>query len=243
MICVVEREYGVAKLAVDQFECEGFAVCRLSMEIDLIPRLKQIRPSVIIIATTLFWEDALQLCRGIRCLRSFARTPLILFAGTASEEERILGLNSGADDYITESCSPREVVARVRAVVRRFAQQELYADMPHSPSSLFSSLGTSSPAIRTASIEIDPASMRISIRGTEVVTTMLEFRLLYYLAQNQGRVLTREQLLDAVWGSYYVEPRSVDACVRRLRRKIEQDPVNPIRLKTIRGAGYALQPA
>ncbi|MGB0108020.1 MAG: winged helix-turn-helix domain-containing protein [Terriglobales bacterium] len=85
--------------------------------------------------------------------------------------------------------------------------------------------------------------MRISVRGTEIETTSLEFRLLYYLAQNQDWVFTREQLLDAVWGRYYVEPRSVDACVRRLRRKIERDPSNPSCLRTIRGAGYSLQAA
>ncbi|HUJ94113.1 MAG TPA: response regulator transcription factor [Terriglobales bacterium] len=243
MICILERERGAARLAGDEFEREGFAVRKLSMEADLIPRLKQLRPSAVIIESMLMWEDALQLCRGIRCLRSFARTPLILLAATASEEERILGLDSGADDYITESCSCREVVARVRAVMRRFAQQESNPGAPNSLASVFSWLGTSSPAIRTEGIEIDPASMRISVCGTEVVTTSLEFRLLYYLVQNQGRVLTREQLLDAVWGSYYVEPRSVDACVRRLRRKIEQNPLNPTRLRTIRGAGYAFQPA
>ena len=127
--------------------------------------------------------------------------------------------------------------------MRRFAQHELYPAVPHTSLSSVFSLGTSSPAIRTASIEIDPASMRISVHGTEVMTTSLEFRLLYYLAQNQVRVLTREQLLDAVWGSYHVEPRSVDACVRRLRRKIEQNPLYPTRLRTIRGAGYSLQAA
>jgi DNA-binding response OmpR family regulator len=85
--------------------------------------------------------------------------------------------------------------------------------------------------------------MKISVRGTEIVTTALEFRLLYYLVHNQARVFSRDQLLDAVWGTQFVELRSVDACVRRLRRKIEPDPLRPMYLKTIRGAGYCLQAA
>ena len=100
--------------------------------------------------------------------------------------------------------------------------------------------GTLNPALRTGEIEIDPTAMKVSVRGSEVVTTDLEFRFLHYLVQNQARVFTREQLLDAIWGSQYVESRSVDACVRRLRRKIELDPKNPGHLKTIRGAGYSL---
>ncbi len=244
LICIVERESSVARLALDHLQHEGFAVRTLSMETDLIQRLKQLQPSLVIIETTLLGERALQLCHGIRCVQSLARTPVILLAAKASEEERILGLDSGADDYITESSSGREVVARVRAVLRRFAQQKLHSGMRHTSPPFFHSLvGTLSPTIRTGSIEIDLAAMRISVRGTEIETTSLEFQLLYYLAQNQDRVFTREQLLDAVWGSQYVEPRSVDACVRRLRRKIERDPSNPTCLRTIRGAGYSLQAA
>jgi len=97
--------------------------------------------------------------------------------------------------------------------------------------------------MRLGDIEIDPGAMRISVRGGEIMTTNLEFHLLYYLLHNQGRVFTRDQLLDAVWGAKYVELRSVDACVRRLRRKIEPDPLRPTYLKTVRGAGYCLQVA
>jgi DNA-binding response OmpR family regulator len=98
--------------------------------------------------------------------------------------------------------------------------------------------------MKTGDIEIDPATMTISVRGAEIVTTNLEFRLLYYLAHNQARVFTRDQLLEAVWGPQNnVELRSVDACIRRLRRKIEPDPLRPTYLKTIWGAGYCLQAA
>jgi two-component system response regulator MtrA len=97
------------------------------------------------------------------------------------------------------------------------------------------------PTISIGDLEIDPTAMKISVRGTEIVTTNLEFRLLYYLVHHQARVFTRDQLLDVVWGTQNVELRSVDACIRRLRRKIEADPLRPIYLKTVRGAGYSLQ--
>ena len=96
------------------------------------------------------------------------------------------------------------------------------------------------PTIGIGDIEIDPSSMKVLVRGREVLTTHLEFRLLYYLVHNQSRVFSRGQLLDAVWGTQYVELRCVDACVRRLRHKIEPDPLRPTYLRTVRGAGYRL---
>jgi len=243
LICVVERESTVAKPALSHLEHEGFAVRTLSLATDAIQRLKQLHPSLVIIETsTTSRGSALELCRGIRCVQSLAWTPVILLAATTSEEERILGLESGADDYITESSSAPEIVARVRAVMRRFARQEHYSGMPQiALPFLHSSVGILSPPVGIGDIEIDPAAMRISVRGSEVVTTNLEFRLLYYLVHNQGRVFTRDQLLDAVWGAEFVELRSVDACIRRLRRKIEPEPLRPTYLRTVRGAGYCLQ--
>lgn len=242
LLCIIaERESNVARFATEHLEREGFGVRTLAMEGNVTQRVGQLRPSLVIIETTMSRGRALGLCRNIRR----ARTPVILLAANASEEERIVGLDSGADDYITESSSGREVVARVRAVMRRFARQEFHGwepsilhPLPHPV------IGAPSPTMRTGDIEIDAAAMRISIRGSEIVTTNLEFRLLYYLVHNQSRVFTRDQLLDAVWGiQNNVELRSVDACVRRLRRKIEPDPLRPTYLKTVRGAGYCLRVA
>ena len=241
IICIMERESSLGRVALDHLEREGFGVRTLSMGTDVIQRVEQLHPSLVIIGITMSRGRALELCRGIRWVHTLAQTPLILLAASPSGEERVLGLESGADDYIAESSSGREVVARVRAVLRRIARQEPHARMSHiSPPLLQSLVGALSAPIRTGDIEIDTTAMRISVRGSEIVTTSLEFRFLYYLAQNQARVFTREQLLDAVWGSQYVELRSVDACVRRLRRKIELDPLRPIYLRTIRGAGYSL---
>ncbi len=241
LIWIVERESNIGKLAVEHLEQEGFGVCTLSMGIDVIQRVKQLHPSLVIIEATRSRGRALEICRELRWVRSLARTPVVLISANASEEERVLGLESGADDYIAESSSGREVVARVRAVMRRFAREGTHSGIPLvSPAFLRSSVGMPSPMIRIGDIEIDPTAMRISVRGSDVVTTNLEFRLLYYLLHNQGRVFTREQLLDAVWGAQFVELRSVDACVRRLRRKIELEPLHPAYLKTVRGAGYCL---
>ncbi len=243
LVYIMERESSFGRLAQDQLEREGFGVRTLSMGTDAIQRVKQLQPSLVIIETTMSRQRALELCRGIRCVHSLSRTPVVLLSANASEEERVLGLESGADDYITESSSGREVVARARAVMRRFARQELHSGMPRISPLLHSLVGTLSPMVRLGDIEIDPGAMRISVRGGEIMTTNLEFRLLYYLLHNQGRVFTRDQLLDAVWGAKYVELCSVDACVRRLRRKIEPDPLRPTYWKTVRGAGYCLHVA
>jgi DNA-binding response OmpR family regulator len=244
LVFITERESSAGRIALENLGREGFSVRMFSMTTDMIQRAAQLYPSVIIIESTMSRKGALEICRGIRGIQSLARTPVILLAANASDEERVLGLESGADDYILESSSGREIVALVHAVMRRFARQKLHSGATHlSPPFLHSVVGTLSPTIRRGDIEIDTTSMRISVRGNEIVTTNLEFRLLYYLVHNQARVFTRDQLLDAVWGTQYVELRSVDACVRRLRRKIEPDPLRPTYLKTIRGAGYTLHVA
>jgi DNA-binding response OmpR family regulator len=242
VLCIMERGSGLGKLTLNHLELDGFGIRTLSMGNSMIAQVEEFQPSLVIIETTTPRARALDLCRGIRRVQSLARTAVILLAPNSSEEERVLGLDSGADDYITEPSSGREVVARVRAVIRRVARHELHAWTPHMlPRFPYSSIGTPGPTIRIGDLEIDPTAMTISVRGNEIVTTSLEFRLLYYLVHNQARVFTRNQLLDVVWGSQNVELRSVDACVRRLRRKIEADPLRPVYLRTVRGAGYFLQ--
>lgn len=242
LVWICERESNFGKLALDDLEQEGFTARTISMWTGVIQQVKQLHPFLVIIEATMSRGRALDLCREIRWMNSLARTPIVLVSTNASEEECVLGLESGADDYIAQACSGRELVARVRAVIRRFAREGAHSRTPLvSHAFLRSSIGTPSPIIRIGDIEIDPAAMKISVRGSEVVTTNLEFRLLHYLLHNRGRVFTREQLLDAVWGAQFVELRSVDACVRRLRRKLELEPLRPAFLKTVRGAGYCLE--
>jgi DNA-binding response OmpR family regulator len=219
-------------------ESANFAVRVLSVERNVIQQAAQVRPAAILIDALASKCRGLELCAQIRANFSLARTPVILLAVHASEEQRIQGLESGADDYITGLHSAPELVARVQAVIRRFARTLPWPNE--------SSLGTLSAflpgtgSIKTGDIEIDPSAMRFMVRGGEIEVTSLEFRLIYYLSFNRSRVFSRDQLLDAVWGTQFGSPRCVDACVRRLRRKIEPNLTKPTYLKTVRGAGYCL---
>jgi DNA-binding response OmpR family regulator len=163
------------------------------------------------------------LCRRIRKNPTLAGTPLVFLIPEAAEEHRALALESGGDDCIVKPFSPRELVARVQAVLRRFTLPMVRSGMD------------------PADLIIDSLAMKLSVRGNEVPTTSLEFRLIEYLARHRGQVFTRDLLLDAVWGDMqFVTPRSVDACIRRIREKIEPDRASPTYLKTVRGVGYRL---
>ena len=161
----------------------------------------------------------------LRTLRARSDVPVIVLTSRDEETDRVVGLEMGADDYVTKPFSPRELLARVKALLRR---AEPPSDSPRT--------------IEVGKLAIDPASYRVSHSGKAVPLSTLEFRLLYYLASRPNRVFTRDQLLDAVWGTdRFVTPRSVDVYVRRLREKIEGDPENPVHLKTVRGAGYLFE--
>jgi two-component system phosphate regulon response regulator PhoB len=150
--------------------------------------------------------------------------PIIFLTARAGENDRVQGLELGADDYITKPFSIRELMARVKAVLRRF-------ERPATPS-----------VTKFDMIEIDANAMELRVNGLLATTTATEFRLLDYLARHPGRVFSRDHLLDAVWGdARFVTPRSVDVYVRRIREKIETDPETPRYLKTVRGAGYRFE--
>lgn len=244
VVCVLERGSNVLVRVIDYLEQEGYNVGILSTSPDLLERLKQFPPALILVEATAERESAVDLCRAIRKASVLNWTPVVLLSEDASLERRVRGLESGADDYIADSSSGREILARVRALMRRFTRDELSSGMSQAANRFrqyYWSLAN--PTVRVGDIEIDPGAMTVAVRGDVIETTNLEFRMLYYLLLNQGRVFTRDQLLNAVWGSEFVEPRSVDACIRRLRRKIEPHPVRPTYLKTVRGAGYCLRAA
>jgi DNA-binding response OmpR family regulator len=169
-------------------------------------------------------RDGLDLCRQVRQTPGLTMIPVIFLTAKSGESDRVAGLEIGADDYIAKPFSPREMVARVKAVLRRF-------ERPLAPESL-----------KIGEIEIDTGAMTLTVGGKVVTTTATEFRLLDYLARHAGRVFTRDQLLDAVWrDTAFVTPRSVDVYVRRIREKIEPDPETPRYLRTVRGAGYRFE--
>jgi len=178
-------------------------------------------PGVIIVALDLADGSGIALCRQIRHDPGLSSTRVVLLAEGDTDRYRAMG-ESGADEYVTMPLAPGEIASLIGAVVKS------------------QHLGNRRP-LSAAGITINPSAMRVLVRGKEVPTTTLEFRLLDYMARNQGKVFTRDALLDAVWGDlHFVTPRSVDACIRRIRKKIERNSSIPTFLKTIRGIGYRL---
>jgi DNA-binding response OmpR family regulator len=222
LIFVVEDEAEVCRLARQCLESAGYAVRTFSTA-NVIQDAEDAHPALMLIAMMMPDGNGLELCRRIRENHELARTPLVFLIPEAAEEHRALALESGGDDCVVKPFSPRELVARVQAMLRRFTPATVNSRMD------------------TADLVIDSLAMKLSVRGAEVSTTSLEFRLIEYLARHRGQVFTRDLLLDAVWGDMqFVTPRSVDACVRRIREKIEPDRASPTYLKTIRGVGYRL---
>jgi two-component system phosphate regulon response regulator PhoB len=184
----------------------------------------RVQPALFLLDIMLPGTSGFDLCRQIRQHEQLAKTPIIFLSARTQEPDRLQAFDVGGDGYITKPFSPRELIARVRNLLRI---------PPEAPSS---------ETIQLGDLEIDIASMTVRVGGRNVLTTVREFRLLEYLARHRGRVFTRDQLLDAVWkeGSF-VTPRSIDVFVRRLREKIECDPRHPRYLKTLRGIGYRFE--
>jgi two-component system phosphate regulon response regulator PhoB len=224
LIFVVEDEADIARLVRHHLEAAGFNVTTFATAPQVIPDAERERPALFLLDIMIPGGDGFELCRRIRQNQAIAMTPVIFLTAKTSESDRVLGLELGADDYVGKPFSPRELVARVKAVLRRF-------ERPLAPE-----------IIATGDIEIDSGAMILKVRGKQVATTATEFRLLEYMARHPGRVFTRDQLLDAVWrDTAYVTPRSVDVYVRRIREKIERDAEEPLHLRTVRGAGYRFE--
>ena len=226
LIFVVEDEADIARLVKHHLEAAGFQVRIFPTAALVISEAVREKPALFLLDIMIPGGDGYELCRRIRQDSAIAMSPVIFLTAKSSESDRVLGLELGADDYVGKPFSPRELVARIKAVLRRF-------ERPLAPE-----------VISTGDIEIDSGAMILKVRGKQVATTATEFRLLEYMARHPGRVFTRDQLLDAVWrDTAYVTPRSVDVYVRRIREKIEPDPENPRYLKTVRGAGYRFEVA
>ena len=223
-IIVVEDDPDISRLVKHHLEQAAFTVRVFGSGHGVIAEAEKSSPALFVLDIMIPGGDGLELCRKIRQIPGLNATPIIFLTAKSGEADRVLGLELGADDYISKPFSPREMVARVKAVLRRFER----------PLSL-------SP-VKHGEIEIDPGAMILTVGGNAVPTTATEFRLLDYFARHTGRVFTRDQLLDAVWrDTAYVTPRSVDVYVRRIREKIEPDPENPRYLRTVRGAGYRFE--
>lgn len=223
-IFVVEDDPDISMLVRHHLNAAGFSAKVFASGGEVVEESEQQRPTLFILDIMVPGKDGLELCRQIRQTPSLASIPIIFLTAKTSEADRILGFELGADDYISKPFSPRELVARVKAVMRRFERPILQTPL------------------RVGGIEIDRSAMTVTVEGDVVTTTATEFRLLEYFARHIGRVFSRDQLLDSVWrDTSYVTPRSVDVYVRRIREKIERDPENPHYLKTVRGAGYRFE--
>ncbi|HEU5452873.1 MAG TPA: response regulator transcription factor [Terriglobales bacterium] len=224
LIFAVEDDADISRLVAHHLQGAGFRVRTFANSPSVIGEAERQHPALFLLDIMVPGPDGLELCRRIRQNPGLAAVPVIFLTARTAEADRVLGLELGGDDYITKPFSPRELVARVKAVLRRFEQP-----LP--------------PAVtRAGDIEIDSGAMLLKVGGRIVETTATEFRLLEYFARHPDRVFTRDQLLDAVWrDTAFVTPRSVDVYVRRLREKIEQDPEDPRYLITVRGAGYRFE--
>jgi two-component system alkaline phosphatase synthesis response regulator PhoP len=230
-ILVVEDEPSIVKLIEFNLTKEGFTVdSALDGEIALQKTKVQL-PDLIILDLMLPRVDGLEVCRRIRTEKE--HIPILMLTAKSDEFNKVLGLELGADDYMTKPFSIRELTARVKAIFRRMEAMRRSEDEQRKP------IETS---IYIGDIKIDTEGYEVSRNGEQIELTPKEFELLMYLANHRGKVLSRDQLLNAVWNYDFVgDSRIVDVHVSHLRDKIEQDSKKPIYIKTVRGVGYKLE--
>ena len=223
-VLVVEDEEAIIEALTVGLSREGFRVQVARDGEAALTMFDAVRPDVVLLDVMLPKVSGVDVCRA---LRKRSQVPIIMVTAKGSEIDTVVGLEVGADDYVTKPYRIRELVARMRAVMRRTAdrQEDLAAD-----------------AVQVDDIALDPERHEVHIRGEQVQLPLKEFELLHVLLANAGRVITREQLIDRVWGSDYVgDTKTLDVHVKRLRGKVETDPANPQRIVTIRGLGYKLE--
>jgi len=224
-ILIIEDDRTTIELIKASLEKDGFEVTAISDGEAGLAQVRKSPPDLLLLDLMLPKLPGLDVCRQIRSDDNLNRLPILMLTARGDEMDRVVGLEVGADDYVTKPFSPRELVARVKALLRR-------AEPPPE----------GEKTVEIGKLRIDPTSYRVTRAGKAVPLSTLEFKLLHFLAARPNRVFTRDQLLDAVWGAdRFVTPRSIDVYVRRLREKIENDPENPAHLKTMRGAGYMFE--
>jgi two-component system, OmpR family, alkaline phosphatase synthesis response regulator PhoP len=220
-ILIIEDERDVVKLLRYNLEKEGFRVSSATDGSLALAEIRREEPDLVVLDLMLPGMDGLEICRQLRRHDKYAGLPILMLTARSEEADRVVGLELGADDYVTKPFSMRELVARVRALLRR-----------HEPAPQHST-------VQRGHLHIDPSAHTVNVGGKHVELSALEFRLLHYLASHPGMVFSRDQLLDRVWGNdRAVTPRSVDVYVRRVREKIESQPQEPTFVQTVHGVGY-----
>ena len=219
-IILVEDDEDIADSIRYNFEREGFRVRVAVTGEEALSLILSGPPSLIILDLNLPGMNGFEICRRLRAESPTAKVPILMLTARADETDKVLGLNMGADDYITKPFSMRELVARVNAALRRSEGAEV-----------------DRPVFDNGSLRIDPSTFRVSYQERDVRMTRKEFALLSELARNEGRVLTRETLLDRVWGmNYFGDSRTLDVHIRRLRQKLGNSGL----IETVTGIGYRL---
>jgi phosphate regulon transcriptional regulator PhoB len=221
-ILVVDDEADLVELVSYNLKKEGFSVDSASDGEAALAKIRKGGYGLVVLDLMLPGIQGIELCRILRNDPKTGSLPIIMLTAKGEEVDRILGLEMGADDYISKPFSPRELVARVKAVLRRSTEKP-----------------ASGKLLKTGELEIDPEKYTVSVKGKPIKLSATEFKLLLFLAERKGKVFSRDQLLDAVWrDEAFVEPRTVDVHIRRLRANIEADPAHPKYIKTMRGIGY-----
>jgi two-component system, OmpR family, response regulator RegX3 len=222
-VLVVEDEASFVEALQIGLTREGFAVEVAMDGVEALEKFDLVQPDVVLIDVMLPRISGIDVCRQIR-LRS--QVPIIMVTAKGGEIDTVVGLEVGADDYVTKPYRVRELIARMRAVMRRSPSERTAADLAHG-------------AIQVGDVVLDPDEHSVFVSGDRITMPLKEFELLHLLLANAGRVLPRETLIDRVWGSDYVgDTKTLDVHIKRLRGKVEADPASPMRIVTIRGLGY-----
>lgn len=223
-ILVIEDEPDIAKLVSYNLAQERFRVVTAGDGEQALRIIEREKPDLVVLDLMLPGLSGIELCKILRGRADTSKLPILMLTAKAGEADRVLGLELGADDYLAKPFSPREMVARVRAILRRAN------DVARSEVRL---------AYDKGALKIDFSTYEVYARGKSIKLTLKEFELLRFLVQNPNRVLSRDQLLDRIWGDEtFVTPRTVDVHIRRLRKAIEEDDSRPKLILTLRGVGY-----
>lgn len=224
-ILIVDDEKPISDIIAFNLENEGYAISKAFDGEEAIEQFEKVQPDLVILDLMLPKMDGLEVCRE---LRKTSAVPIIMLTAKDSEIDKVLGLELGADDYVTKPFSNRELIARVKANLRRHGLRDLSKEDVNE--------------IVVGDLTVHQDAYIISKRGKEIELTHREFELLHYLAKHTGQVMTREHLLETVWGyDYFGDVRTVDVTIRRLREKIEDIPSHPTYIVTRRGVGYFLK--
>ncbi len=221
-ILVVDDERDILELVSYNLQKDGFSITTSTNGEEALRLIKRHEYDLLILDLMLPGIQGMELCKMLKASDKTGVIPIIMLTAKSEEVDKVLGLEMGADDYITKPFSPRELIARVRAVLRRSRERP-----------------PRDKIITIADIEINTDTYQVKKRGALIRLSATEYKLLLYLVQKKGRVFNRDMLLNAVWkDDAFVEPRTVDVHVRRLRAQIEDDPAHPVYVKTRRGIGY-----